>query len=173
MKLWHLLFAVGAGVVVVVGCAWAIWVVTLGGVREDVAAIRSAVVELDDADKDALKSAHTTEIDLRKELGDLTAQLKVTTESLSGLNQSVTGLDVSVKAVDDKLTGSIQRQEVFERYVFATLSELARPSVFTKDLIDKYWGDAAAQEKAIETIVAGDDGGNPIFQWQNLVKARQ
>lgn len=97
--------------------AWGVFALTLGGVRDDVSSIRAAVVATQDAQGRNISSDHETEMGLRTDLGDLTAQLRETTATLSALANSVSGLNGSIQAVDQKITESTSRQQYFERWV--------------------------------------------------------
>lgn len=90
---------------------------TFGGLKNDVADIRNAVTAVQNRNADTLQSATAADGQLKAQLADLTAELRVTNAGLSTLASSVSGLDASIKAVDAKLVQSQLRQAAFERLV--------------------------------------------------------
>jgi len=102
-----------AAATLLVGSLWAILAFTMGNIRDDVSDIRVAVTANQDRNADTQQYATSTDGELRKEIAALTAELRTTNAGLINLTSSVGGLDKSIRAVDERLTKSVEWQVAF------------------------------------------------------------
>lgn len=152
--------AMGGAAILVAGAAAIVYFV-FGEAKDDIATIRSDLSELRQQASDGEASGLSTDLGLRQELSELTAQLRVTTTELSSLGETVGGLDASIQAVDDKLSSSVQRQVGFEAFVIARLGlgPESIPSLPTN------WSES--QGAILKQISAGPD---PLLIWSGAGK---
>lgn len=140
--------------------------------KDDIAAIRAtgeatnaAVTALGSATHDDTAGLAGADIDIRKELADLTLQLKTTGDELNAsmkeLSAAVSTLNDSIKTVDAKLDASIQRQQSFETYVVTRLG-LDKAAL---DGFPESWG--ASQAAVLDSLKQMDD---PLSAWAFFVK---
>jgi len=89
--------------------AWAIVSFTLSSVSDDVADIRSQVIESRGVSRDLDDDNRRVETQLREQLSELIAQLRETNAALTGLAGNVSGLDTSITNLDGRLAASEPR----------------------------------------------------------------
>lgn len=162
MKLWQFITGGVAIVVALLVGLWVVWDRTTGTMQDDVGAIRARVETLTTAGVESTVKASTTETGLRTELAELTAQLKITTDTLAKLSDSVTGLDGSIKLVDQKLSASVIRQEQFERWVVVTLGRSSLSPDFKPPEIPIGW---QKEQSAVLDAIVAKDSMNPLTGW--------
>jgi septal ring factor EnvC (AmiA/AmiB activator) len=152
-----------AGGVAFACCAWAVLTFTIGGMRDDVSSIRTALEATQASGAQNSDKDRETEVGLRNELGELTAQLRETTATLSALADSVSGLNGSIQSVDQKLTESIFRQQDFERWVVTRLGTPGQqPTVLP-----------AWEAQQIDVIKAVSEGpSEPLGEWYSAIQGR-
>jgi hypothetical protein len=132
-----------------------------GGVKSDIADIRTALTETQSRNADTHQSATSADSELRAQIAGLVAELKITNTGLTNLTASVAGLDQSIKSVDARLATSVVRQEGFERWVVARLGQdsAVPPSTPIE------WQQA---EGAIIDALKTD--GEPLTGWYKLIE---
>lgn len=125
------------------------WSFTMGGVRDDLHAMRTDIHDLRHAGGQTSNKLGSTTVALDKEISDLTAQLKITNARLADLN-------AGVKSVDEKLSKSIEAQNSFEKWVVARLGAVA-PNVAS---LPAGW--LKSQDVIIQKITSE---GDPLATW--------
>ena len=90
---------------------------------------------------------------VERALTDLVAQLEITNERLKGLSENLL-------SVDQRLAGSIHRQQEFERFI---VTRLAAPTSFPP-LFPKEW--VKSQEDIVTEILTGTD---PLLLWYKSI----
>lgn len=141
-------------VVAVFASFWAIQTFTVGRMGADISDIRAALTDTQARNADTQKSATTADGELRRELSDLTAQLKITNAGLESLTKSVAGLDESMKSAN-------ARQENFERWVVARLGQDGTIPTSTPLKWREVEGD-------IVKVLTSE--GEPLSEWYSAIK---
>ncbi|TIQ11001.1 hypothetical protein [Mesorhizobium sp.] len=146
--------------------AWGLWSFTMGNLQNDVSDIRAALTKAQDGNNETRNYAQTTGSDLKTEFGNLTAELKITNARLDDLSNSVTRLDGSIKAVDTRLSQSVDQQTAFERWVAIRLGPTgAEPAKFQ---VPADW--EKQQNDIFTTLTKGDD---PFTGWFKAVQSHK
>jgi hypothetical protein len=149
---------------VIVGALWGVSQLTFGGLKADVADIRSAVTDAQNRNANTQQTSTATDSQLRSEIAGLTAELRVTNAGLASLTSSVAGLNESVKTVDDRLATSVSRQENFERWVVTRLGQdAATPAVIPIEW-QKFQGEVLDSLKT---------GSEPLTGWYKAISEQR
>lgn len=154
----HLILTVGAGVSALVVGLWAVITLTIGSLQSDVSDIRTVVTSNQDRNAETQQYATSADSELRAQLAELTAELRITNAGLSRLDATVAGLNESIQTVDAKLTQSVERQEAFERSMLVRMGQVA-PSQ-TRYEIPMNWKES--DDSILQAISTGD---NPLVDW--------
>ncbi len=144
-----------------VGALWAGAQLVFGGLKSDVADIRSAVTENQKRNADTQQTSTATDGELRAQIADLTAELRIVNAGLNDLTTSVSGLDNSIKSVDTRLADSISRQVNFERWVVTRLGQNDSP---IPTVVPPEW--QKAEGEVIKSLTTGDE---PLSGWFRAV----
>lgn len=158
MTIKQLLWTVGASAVLLVGGMWAVVALTMGNVRDDVSDIRTVVTSNQDRNAETQQYATSADSELRAQLAELTAELRITNAELSGLNDNI-------RAVDVRLSKSIERQEAFERSVLIRLGSVGTD----RTTYEVPMGWVESQGEILKAISAD---GDPLASWYRMTTER-
>lgn len=145
----------------IAGLAWLLITFVFGEAKDDIASIRSDLSELRAFTMEGDSAGQTFDLGVRQELGELTAQLRETTQVIAGLGDKVDDLGENVKGVDLRLASAIDRQSGFESYVIAKLG-------LSADALGKLpvsWSET--QSGVLQSILGGPD---PLLRWVGKIE---
>lgn len=145
----------------IAGLAWLLITFVFGEAKDDIASIRSDLSELRAFTTDGNSTGQTIDLGIRQELGELTAQLRETTQVIAGLGEKVDDLAGNVQGVDQRLASAIDRQTGFEAYVVAKLG-------LSADALGKLpvsWSET--QSELLKSILGGPD---PLRRWAGIIE---
>lgn len=146
--------AIGASVA---GLVWLLVTFVFAEAKDDIASVRADVAELRAAVAAGDSENLNTDLGIRQEMTELTAQLRETTQVLASLAETVGGLDESIATIDSQLTASVIRQTGFEAYVIAKLGLEAGQT----PQLPARW--LETQLPKLQRIFEGPD---PLLNWQ-------